>query len=105
MKYTTSIVIAFSLLMLTNPSFASGGDGSGGKAIGFVDVHKNVFLRQDIADVTVNSFDLKTGERIYFDDIRNLLIEKDRKTFEKKLERSVLERALEKAVGGDSGGG
>jgi len=105
------MVIAFSLLMVSAPSLALdlkiGGDGSGGgKVLGFIDTNSNVFLAKDIADVTTYSFDLKTGERVYSDEIRSILVEKDFKTFEKAIERFNLERVFEKvSSGGDSGGG
>lgn len=104
------MVLAFALLMVSAPCLALdlkiGGDGSGGKILGFVDTNRNVFLAKDIADVTTYSFDLKTGERIYSDEIKSILIEKDFKTVERVIESSRLERAFEKvSSGGDSGGG
>lgn len=81
------------------------GDGSGGKALGLITTHKKIFFTKDIADTSDVSIDLKSGERIYEDEILGFVIKPKHGPLEKYLMPSDGLKVFKVSSGGDSGGG
>lgn len=108
-----SIFISSSLLNSVNASeFKLGGDMGGGKVVGLVTNDRKVHFKNTISDIAFGannealSFDLQSGDRIYSDEIKALLLKgEDNSFFEKKISDADLYRVFTASSGGDGGGG
>ena len=108
-----SIALSSSLFFSAKASDLNfGGDTGGGKIVGFVTSDKKVYLKSSISDTAFGaenealSFDLKSGFRVYTDEIQSLLLKRDDNSFfEKKFSDADLYRVFTVKSGGDGGGG